>query len=232
MELIDYIDGLFIDVPRIPDYWITARLNKSFKGHASIWYTEMKAIHCRRSRSWWKNQIIQKYRNGTWIWQRTISFENYKYSVDKDPYEWCLSQSKIIKAIDPQTKNSDGNQKLLTQILGELEHAVKCRCNPNCTLDDFANTLQDAKKKVYAIGKVLEEESPTKDSESESVGYAIREQFDDGQDPREELIVEYQEEKSPKIQDIQLKEGMPQETEDKNLCKHTQISRTLLVTLT
>ncbi|MBW0481666.1 hypothetical protein O181_021381 [Austropuccinia psidii MF-1] len=34
--LIDYIDGLFIDVPRIPDYLITARLNTSFKGHASI----------------------------------------------------------------------------------------------------------------------------------------------------------------------------------------------------
>ncbi|MBW0574366.1 hypothetical protein O181_114081, partial [Austropuccinia psidii MF-1] len=33
MELIDYIDGLFIDVPRIPDYWITARLNTEFKGH-------------------------------------------------------------------------------------------------------------------------------------------------------------------------------------------------------
>ncbi|MBW0580350.1 hypothetical protein O181_120065 [Austropuccinia psidii MF-1] len=27
MELIDYIDGLFIDVPSIPDYWITAILN-------------------------------------------------------------------------------------------------------------------------------------------------------------------------------------------------------------
>ncbi|MBW0463464.1 hypothetical protein O181_003179, partial [Austropuccinia psidii MF-1] len=37
MELIDYIDGLYIDVPSIPDYWITARLNTEFKGHASIW---------------------------------------------------------------------------------------------------------------------------------------------------------------------------------------------------
>ncbi|MBW0502169.1 hypothetical protein O181_041884 [Austropuccinia psidii MF-1] len=27
MELIDYIDGIFIDVPSIPDYWITARPN-------------------------------------------------------------------------------------------------------------------------------------------------------------------------------------------------------------
>ncbi|MBW0511013.1 hypothetical protein O181_050728 [Austropuccinia psidii MF-1] len=42
MELIDYIDGLFIDVPGIPEYWITARRNTAFKGHASIWYTEMK----------------------------------------------------------------------------------------------------------------------------------------------------------------------------------------------
>ncbi|MBW0531441.1 hypothetical protein O181_071156 [Austropuccinia psidii MF-1] len=42
IKLIDYIDGLFIDVPSIPDYWITARLNKAFEGNSSIWYTEIK----------------------------------------------------------------------------------------------------------------------------------------------------------------------------------------------
>ncbi|MBW0539033.1 hypothetical protein O181_078748 [Austropuccinia psidii MF-1] len=101
MELIYYIEGLFIDVPSIPDYWITDRLNTAFKGHASIWYTEMKEIHGRRSWLWWKSQIIQRHSNGTWIWQKTISFENEKYSVDKDPYEWCLRQSKRLQAIDP-----------------------------------------------------------------------------------------------------------------------------------
>ncbi|MBW0562216.1 hypothetical protein O181_101931 [Austropuccinia psidii MF-1] len=74
MELIDYIDGLFIDVPSIPDYWITARLNTAFKGHARMWYTERKEIHGRRNWPWWKSQIIQKYSNGTWIWQMTMSF--------------------------------------------------------------------------------------------------------------------------------------------------------------
>ncbi|MBW0538425.1 hypothetical protein O181_078140 [Austropuccinia psidii MF-1] len=39
MEIRDYICGLFIDLPSIPDSWITARLNTEFKGHASIWYT-------------------------------------------------------------------------------------------------------------------------------------------------------------------------------------------------
>ncbi|MBW0478067.1 hypothetical protein O181_017782 [Austropuccinia psidii MF-1] len=59
MELIDYIDGLFIDLPSLPDYWITAGLNTAFKVHASIWYTEMKDIPGRRSWPWCKSQIIK-----------------------------------------------------------------------------------------------------------------------------------------------------------------------------
>ncbi|MBW0529552.1 hypothetical protein O181_069267 [Austropuccinia psidii MF-1] len=72
MELKDHIDGLLIDVPSIPDYWITARLNTALKVHASIWYTQMKEIHGRRNCSWWKSQIIQKYSNGTWICHKTM----------------------------------------------------------------------------------------------------------------------------------------------------------------
>ncbi|MBW0509293.1 hypothetical protein O181_049008 [Austropuccinia psidii MF-1] len=144
------------------------------------------------------------------------------------------------------------NHKVLTQLPGELEHAVKCRCNQNFTQDYIAKTLQDirkrtnivklslyrsssfkekqplrvefkdkprervaevakqkntccncgstdhyanncpkGKKKVYAIEKVPEEESPTEDSESDSMGDAIREPSDDDQDPREEFLVEY-----------------------------------------
>ncbi|MBW0571704.1 hypothetical protein O181_111419, partial [Austropuccinia psidii MF-1] len=222
-----------------------------------------------------------------------MSFENDKYSVDKDPYEWCLRQSKRHKAIDPLMNIQKRNHKLLTQLPGELEHAVKCRCNQNFTLDDIANTLQDirkrtnigkftpykssgfkdkqpfrvefkdepkervaevakkrnschnccstdhysnncpkAKKKVYVIQKVPEEESPTEDSESDSMGDAIREQSDDEQDPREEFLVQYQGETPLEIQDIQLEAGMPQDTVSKNLCKHTQDAQTFLVTPT
>ncbi|MBW0533578.1 hypothetical protein O181_073293 [Austropuccinia psidii MF-1] len=156
-----------------------------------------------------------------------MSFENEKYSVDKEPYEWCLRQSKRLKAIHPQMNIQMRNHKLLTQMPGELEHEVKCRCNQTWNLDDIANTLQHfkdkptervaevakkknsfhncgstghyanncqkAKKKVYAIENVPEEESPTEDSDTDSMGDSIREQSDEEQDPREEFIVEYQE---------------------------------------
>ncbi|MBW0529340.1 hypothetical protein O181_069055 [Austropuccinia psidii MF-1] len=233
----------------------------------------MKEIHGSRSWPWWKRQIIQKCSNGTWIWQKTMSFESDKYFVDKDPYECCLRQSKRLKAIGPQMNTHMRNHKILTQIPGELEHAVKCPCNQNCTLDEIDNNLQEvrkrtnigkftpykssgfkekkpfsvefkdkprervaemakkkdsfrncsstdhyanncakAKKKIYAIEKVPEEEYQTEDSESDSMGDAIRAHSDDVQEPREEFLVEYKEETPLEIQDIQLEAGMPKDT--------------------
>ncbi|MBW0566421.1 hypothetical protein O181_106136 [Austropuccinia psidii MF-1] len=64
------------------------------------------------------------------------------------------------------------------------------------------------------------------------MGDAIRELSDDDQDPKEEFLVEYQEETPLEIQDIQLEEGMPQDTANKNLFKHTQDAQTFLVTPT
>ncbi|MBW0560418.1 hypothetical protein O181_100133 [Austropuccinia psidii MF-1] len=185
------------------------------------------------------------------------------------------------------------NNKLWTQTPGELEDAVKCRCNHNCTLDDIANSSQDvrkrsnlgkytpykssgfkeeqpfrgefkdkprervaevakkkncchscgstdnyakncpkAKKKVYAIVNVPEEESPTEESDSDSMGDAIREKSNEEQDPREEFLVEYQEENPLEIHDIQLEAGITQYTANKNLCKDTQDAHTFPVTPT
>ncbi|MBW0576834.1 hypothetical protein O181_116549 [Austropuccinia psidii MF-1] len=64
------------------------------------------------------------------------------------------------------------------------------------------------------------------------MGDAIRESSDDDQDPREEFLVKYQEVTPLEIQDIQLETGMPQDTSNKNLCKHTQVAQKFLVTPT
>ncbi|MBW0465645.1 hypothetical protein O181_005360 [Austropuccinia psidii MF-1] len=44
------------------------------------------------------------------------------------------------------------NHKLLKQMPGELEPAVKCRYNQSFTLDEIAKTLQDVRKRTN-IGK-------------------------------------------------------------------------------
>ncbi|MBW0567532.1 hypothetical protein O181_107247 [Austropuccinia psidii MF-1] len=221
MELIDSIDGLFIDVPSIPDYWITGRLNTAFEGHASIWYTEMKEIHGRRNWPWWKSQISQKYSNGTWIWQKTMSFENDKYSVNKDPYEWCLRQYDIANTLQDIRKRTNIGKFTPYKSSGFKEKQpfrVEFKDKPkervaevakkrnychNCgSTDHYANNCPKEKKKVYAIEKVAEVESPTEDSESDSMGDSIREPSDDDQDPREEFLVDYQEETPQEIKDI------------------------------
>ncbi|MBW0573908.1 hypothetical protein O181_113623 [Austropuccinia psidii MF-1] len=64
------------------------------------------------------------------------------------------------------------------------------------------------------------------------MGDAIREPSDDDKDPREEFLVEYKEENPLEIKDIQLEAGMPQDTANKKLCKHTQDAQIFLVTPT
>ncbi|MBW0592732.1 hypothetical protein O181_132447 [Austropuccinia psidii MF-1] len=115
-------------------------------------------VHRNERNPWQKKLAIVEESNHSKVQQwyldveETMSFDSDKYSVDKDPYEWCLRQCKRLKAIDPQMNIQSRNHKLLTQMPGELEYSVKCRCNHNCTLDDIENTLKDVRKRTN-IGK-------------------------------------------------------------------------------
>ncbi|MBW0492204.1 hypothetical protein O181_031919 [Austropuccinia psidii MF-1] len=178
MELIDYIDGLFIYLPRIPDSWITARLNTAFEAHDNDIFNTLQDIRKRNN--------IEK-------------FTPYKSSGfrEKQPFRVEFKDKPKERVAEvTKKKNSCHN-------CGSKEH--------------YANNCPKAKKKVYAIEKFPEEESPTEDSESDSMGDAIGEQSDDDQHARKEFLVEYQEETPLDIQEIQLEAGMPQDTSNKNL---------------
>ncbi|MBW0462733.1 hypothetical protein O181_002448 [Austropuccinia psidii MF-1] len=97
-------------------------------------------------------------------------------------------------------------------------------------MDQYSNKCPKAKKKFHTIEQVPEEESPTEDSESESIGDAIREHSDDDQYQKEEFLVKYQGETQLEIQDVHSEAGIPQDTENKNLCKHKQDAQTFLLT--
>ncbi|MBW0462928.1 hypothetical protein O181_002643 [Austropuccinia psidii MF-1] len=76
MDLIEYIHSLLIDVTSSPAYWINTRFNTAFKKHSNMRYNEMKEIHGRKPWVWWENQIIQRYCNKGWVWQKAIYFDN------------------------------------------------------------------------------------------------------------------------------------------------------------
>ncbi|MBW0518761.1 hypothetical protein O181_058476 [Austropuccinia psidii MF-1] len=89
-------------------------------------------------------------------------------------------------------------------------------------------TVQRKRRKSMPLRK-SQRRNPPQRIMNQTLVDGIREQSDDYQDPREELLVEYQEEKSLEIEDIQLEEGMPKDTANKNLCKHTKDAQTFLV---
>ncbi|MBW0476032.1 hypothetical protein O181_015747 [Austropuccinia psidii MF-1] len=153
------------------------------------------------------NQKVQQ-------WKRT---NIGKYSPQKSS---CFREKEAFR-VQIKDKPREGLAEVTKQ---------KNSCQNFGSTDHFANNCPKAKKEVYALEQVLEEESPTENFESESRGDAIREKSDENQDPREECLVEYQEEIPLEIQEIQLEAGIPQETANKNLCKHTQDSKTFLVT--
>ncbi|MBW0461969.1 hypothetical protein O181_001684 [Austropuccinia psidii MF-1] len=117
---------------------------------------------------------------------------------------------------------------------GKLALLIKANnsCHHCGSTGPYFDNFPKAKNKIYAIENFPEEEVQEKDSESDSMGDAIRENSDYYQYPIKEFLVEYQGETKLEIQNIKLEAGIPQDTTNKNLSKHTQDSQTFLVTST
>ncbi|MBW0541515.1 hypothetical protein O181_081230 [Austropuccinia psidii MF-1] len=74
-----------------------------------------------------------------------LSFGNDRYTVDKDPYYWCLRQSKRLMFMDPHIKTEMRNHKMLTKLPGDLENALKFRCSNESTLDEISSTMLEVR---------------------------------------------------------------------------------------
>ncbi|MBW0471872.1 hypothetical protein O181_011587 [Austropuccinia psidii MF-1] len=102
----------------------------------------------------------------------------------------------------------------------------KNSCHNWGSIDRYDKNFSKEKKKIYAIGKVPEEEIQAEDLESDSLDDTIIESFDDDQELIEEFLVEYQEKTQLEIKDIQLGAGIPQDN-SKNLVQAHTISTNL-----
>ncbi|MBW0463211.1 hypothetical protein O181_002926 [Austropuccinia psidii MF-1] len=73
---------------------------------------------------------------------------------------------KRLNSIDPQITSEIRNHKLLIKLPEDLEHALKCICSKEFTLDAISNTLQEVRRRTH-IGRYYTDragdnrESPT-----------------------------------------------------------------------
>ncbi|MBW0480590.1 hypothetical protein O181_020305 [Austropuccinia psidii MF-1] len=182
MVLIGYIDGLLINLPKIPDYWITTRLNTVFKGNASIWYTEMKGIHGRRNWPWWKSQM----RNIKLLTQIPRELDHAMECICNKSFTLDEIEN-TLQDVRKRTNIGKYFQYKRSSLKEKQPFRVDCK---NKTKERVA----EVNKKNNSCHNFPEEESPTEDAESDSMGNAIREQYNKDQDPEEEFLVKYQEE--------------------------------------
>ncbi|MBW0492239.1 hypothetical protein O181_031954 [Austropuccinia psidii MF-1] len=116
---------------------------------------------------------------------KTLKYLRKKKNIGKN----SLFRGNSFKEKQPYRFDNKDNPK------EKIADGTKKKKNfQNCGLTDhFDNNYPKEKNRIHAIGKVPEEETQEEDSESDSIGQAIREIFDDDQDTTEEFLVEYQE---------------------------------------
>ncbi|MBW0509506.1 hypothetical protein O181_049221 [Austropuccinia psidii MF-1] len=202
MELIDHIDELFIDVQRIPDYWITDRLDTELKGHASTWYTGMKksmaeeAGHGGRVKKSKSTAMVLGYgkipchfkmKNTLWTKiHMNDEIANTLHNVRKRTNIGKYSQYRSSSFKKKQPFRVDFKNKPKGRVADMTKKKNSCH---NCgSTDHYANNYPTERKKVYAIEKFPEKEPSTGDYDSDSMGDSIREPSDYDQDPKAELV--------------------------------------------
>ncbi|MBW0481354.1 hypothetical protein O181_021069 [Austropuccinia psidii MF-1] len=104
----------------------------------------MRQEHCKHDRLWWRFEIITKLVNNSWIFKMENTFESSSFNSYKDkPLTWFLKQKDRLSALHQDMSDSMINMKILRKFGGELEHAIKCRCEEPCSKEDYINSMED-----------------------------------------------------------------------------------------
>ncbi|MBW0494199.1 hypothetical protein O181_033914 [Austropuccinia psidii MF-1] len=119
------------------------------------------------------------------IWNQSFTLDDISNTLQDLRKRTNIGKYSPYKSISLKEKKPsrvDIKDKAKERVAGVIKK--KNSCNSCGSTDHYANNFPKANKKVYDIEKFPEEESPTKDSESYSLGEAIREHSYDDQYPK------------------------------------------------
>ncbi|MBW0460625.1 hypothetical protein O181_000340 [Austropuccinia psidii MF-1] len=150
MEFIKTKD-MFKEYFNMPDEYISARLHSLFTKLAMKWYYKMRQDHGKHSWPWWKEQIISKWANDSWIFKMENSFEKFIFDIESDrPMSWCLKQKDRIIALHPDVSETMINKRISRKCGGGLENSIRSRFIMPCSTEDCINAMEDitTRKKI------------------------------------------------------------------------------------
>ncbi|MBW0552632.1 hypothetical protein O181_092347 [Austropuccinia psidii MF-1] len=121
----------------IPDEIIVGKLHSLFTRTAKKWYYKMRQDHEKNYWSWCKSEVITKWDNNSWRFEKENAFESAIFNSEKHkPLTWLLKKKFRLSALHPDMSDIMIDMKILRKCEGELEHAIKCRCAEPCSTED------------------------------------------------------------------------------------------------
>ncbi|MBW0535655.1 hypothetical protein O181_075370 [Austropuccinia psidii MF-1] len=118
MELMKTIDMSKEDF-KIPDEYISARLNSLFTKSAKKWYHKMRQDHGKCSWNWWREQIIYKWENDSWRFRIEEYFEEAIFNIERDrTISWFLKQKDRLTSLHPDMSETMVHKRILRKFGG------------------------------------------------------------------------------------------------------------------
>ncbi|MBW0541869.1 hypothetical protein O181_081584 [Austropuccinia psidii MF-1] len=128
----------------ISDEYISAKLHSWLTKSEKKWYYKMRQDHGKHSWPWWKEQIISKWENDSWIFTMENSFKEAIFNIERDKPRSCFLKKKDrLTALHPNMSETMLHKRILRKCGGDLEHDIRSRCFEPFSTEDYINAMED-----------------------------------------------------------------------------------------
>ncbi|MBW0560570.1 hypothetical protein O181_100285 [Austropuccinia psidii MF-1] len=104
----------------------------------------MRQDHGKTSWPWWKEQIISKWANDSWIFKMENSFEEAIFNTERDRHmSWFLKQKDRLTSLHPYMSKTMVHQRISRKCGGDLERVLRSKCIEPCSTEDYINAMEN-----------------------------------------------------------------------------------------
>ncbi|MBW0498557.1 hypothetical protein O181_038272 [Austropuccinia psidii MF-1] len=104
----------------------------------------MRQDHVKHSWPWWKENVISKWENDSWIFRMENSFEEVIFNIERDrAMSWFLKQKDRLTSLHPDMSETMVHKRISRNSCDDLGHAIRSRFIEPCSTEDYINATED-----------------------------------------------------------------------------------------